>query len=551
MITNVFKFKLLSTLVQALIYHIAFGQQVGHYTPLEFRGIQPLWASVVVDSSIIGHKIENPRELYQGFDGYSHVYYHSTIAKTPIIKDGYYYRVVRTAYDADLAGGIVEKVDLSNGHVVWKNVFDLRTNDKREFVKKAEIYNDRLVLYNIEITDKDLDIPIPIVFFFQAKGLLKIREYDLDTGDLTRIIKADSSSQYNRILTSDIVDRIQINRIDESSIEILEHVMKDINGAMLLIDTISLNGQYLNNTDTIKSEHQIHDWGDSHWSSSLKMIRDKDGLLHWIDFFIPGTNNPDTHKLRIRTFSGNIELPEINLDTLNTDDHVDNWKLLDVNDHYFLLFSANFDRSSEYFIIDRSGKLINRFSYVDNNDGYYLPAIGANGSLIKLKNGKNQQGENFIRFFQTDNESFKAISTIYTSNPKHEVWPLNLYRLDNGDFLLNVMHSDEVGIDTEGRFTTTFIINPSQIGIITSIKETENIAKTIVYPNPAYNTIRIQDLCDFDEIRIFNSQGIESGRIKNPDEEIDISHLPTGMHYCTIFDKGILVAKAKFIKVVK
>jgi hypothetical protein len=192
-------FILLITLWVSIHQQMILAQEIWTYSPLEFGNLEPKWSSVLVDSSIMGHKITNPRDKHAGFDGYSHIY---TSNMTPLFKDGYQYRFNWTAYDTDLSGGIIEKVDLSDGKIIWKSVFDLRTNTKREFIKKAEIYNNNLVLYNIEITDKDLvDIAIPIVFAFEAKGLLKVREYDLLSGKLLKVYTSDSLAANNRILS--------------------------------------------------------------------------------------------------------------------------------------------------------------------------------------------------------------------------------------------------------------------------------------------------------------------------------------------------------------
>ena len=117
-------------------------QLAGNYIPLAFENLTPDWITVSMDSTIIDHVIPNPRASDIEFDGYSHVYTSAEIERHPIIKDGFYYKVSKTLYDVDVSGGLIEKIDVKSGKVVWQNSFDLRTEDKREFIERYEIYSE-------------------------------------------------------------------------------------------------------------------------------------------------------------------------------------------------------------------------------------------------------------------------------------------------------------------------------------------------------------------------------------------------------------------------
>ena len=157
-------------------------QLPGNYKPLEFDGLVPLWTHVTYDSTIVGHEMTNPRSVGIQFDGYSHVFPSMDIEVEPLIYEGFYYKVSRTIYDTDVSGGLIEKIDLSNGDIIWKQVFDLRTQDRREFIGRTLIKDSKLILIDLDIVTPDHpDVPVPIVAYagFDTYGILKIREYDL------------------------------------------------------------------------------------------------------------------------------------------------------------------------------------------------------------------------------------------------------------------------------------------------------------------------------------------------------------------------------------
>lgn len=525
---------------------IGYSQHIGNYKPIEIEGLQVKWASAIYDSTIVGYKISNPRDKTTGFDGYSHVYYHHTIVDQPIIKDGYYYRVVWTSFDTDISGGIIEKIDLETGKSMWKSVFDLRTHHKREFIKKAEIFENRLVLYNIEIIDKDPTIPIPIVFAFQAKGVLKIREYDLETGSLLNIISADTLKPNLRYLTSDLVNRIQLHRLGSTEIEVYEHVHNDNSGSYLILDTISINGTYVNRSDSIPSLFKDVDWSDCHWSSSKKMMRNTNGILYYIDSYIPGDFTPDKPRLVLRSFSEGEEKSIVELSHLNIDNYVDNWNLLAVRDNYFLLYAANYDNTGEYVIVDKSGTLINRYAFPGRNNDL-SPALGPNGTLLFSVGGKIN-GSNSIEFYQSENESFKLISSFIFANPKHTVVPSRLFNLDNGDYMLDLMHSEEDGVSMKGRFHSTMRFDPTQIGVITETKQVGLTQTTTLYPNPVNSFLKIKTGLEFDEAIVSNSQGQIIFILKDNVNEIDCSILAPGFYFLTLKSYGKPMVMQKFVK---
>jgi len=92
-----------------------------NYIPLEFENLDPVWAHVSSDSTIMGHMIPDSDV---GFDGYGHIRSSNDPYTERLLHDGHVYLVSRTLYDNDYAGGIVEKIDLSTGELIWKTIFE-------------------------------------------------------------------------------------------------------------------------------------------------------------------------------------------------------------------------------------------------------------------------------------------------------------------------------------------------------------------------------------------------------------------------------------------
>jgi len=297
-------------------------QLPGNYQPLEFDDLVPLWTHVTYDSTIVGHDILNPRSVGIEFDGYSHVFPSMDIEIEPLIYQGFYYKVSRTIYDTDVSGGLIEKIDLSNGEIIWKQVFDLRTQDRREFIGRTLIKDDKLILIDLDIITPDHpDVPVPIVAYagFDTYGILKIREYDLQTGELVCIDVADENDPNVMLIRSAEEYSTRIYMIDDSTFQVIDYKNEyqlDI-APYLLVDTINRQGQYLNSTDTIFSSYQFDaDWTDTRRNKSLNVIIDEytDEIV-WFDDYIEGNFNQGDSKGRILKIKNNelkkLEIPDV------------------------------------------------------------------------------------------------------------------------------------------------------------------------------------------------------------------------------------------------
>jgi len=89
---KLFKYmKILKTIVLLIVITIsapdAITQRAGIYKDIQFDSLYPLWSYTSYDPTIVGHEIENPRDLGAEFDGYGHVRMNDNIEQKPIIEN--------------------------------------------------------------------------------------------------------------------------------------------------------------------------------------------------------------------------------------------------------------------------------------------------------------------------------------------------------------------------------------------------------------------------------------------------------------------------------
>ena len=209
---------------------------------------------VCSDSSIAGYDdydfLTNVR-----FSGTNHMHHEDIEWRVPIIEDGYLYSITDTRWDDDTGGALIEKIDLETGTRVWKQAFDLRTNDYREIIMDSYIENAQLHLTTVEIytPDNHLVTGITEYSWWPVKAGLKFRSYDLEDGTLTSLIRTDTTQTDYVFLNVKAYKNNQLRRIgDNYAIYVIDHY-DDSDLPYISIDTVSRNGVRLNPTDTICS----------------------------------------------------------------------------------------------------------------------------------------------------------------------------------------------------------------------------------------------------------------------------------------------------------
>ena len=534
-----------------------YSQLPGNYIPLEFDGLDPLWSHVTYDSTIVGHNIPNPRSIGIEFDGYSHVFPSMNVEVEPLIHEGFYYKISRTIYDTDVSGGLIEKIDLSNGDVVWKQVFDLRTQNRREFIARSLIKDGRLKLIDLDIVTPDHpDVPLPLVAFtaYTTYGLLKIREYDLETGELLSLEVADENDPNVMLIRSAVDYSTRIYMVNDSTFQVIDYKNEfELEIApYLLIDTINRQGQYLNSTDTIFSSYRFDaDWTDTRRNKSLNvLVDDFSNEIVWFDDYIEGNFNQGDSKGRILKIKNN-EIIRLELPYVFSDGSPTGLGLIHISETHYLIAANNDAGTSNwiYYLIDKNdGHLIKKIDLSILNK-FFIPQLGSDNSLITSQLNQSVEGRP-IQFFEKNEDNINLISEFRVRDPNYLFNPIKTSMLPSGDYLISGVHTEAPinNLTYKGVFMTDFVVTKEQIGAeVVSVNNTlTSQGKFKIYPNPSSAMLNIQSFAGIDyKATIVNSLGQkvrEFEVIQLSTLNLDISNLINGNYYVYFIGAGDLVA---------
>jgi len=524
--------------------------QIGYfnYVPLEFIGAEPLWIHVTCDSTMIGAEtIENTAT----YDGHSHVHGSFETEDDYIIHEGYLYKVSSTVYQNDFSGAIIEKIDMKTGELIWKTIFDGRTSDYREHVERTIIEDNRLLLYNYMITQPDPEeFTVPIVFLGWAEGILKIREYDLETGALISETTPDINNPESKVIRDYNFDVAQLHVLSDENLLLYKRYF-DTTASFFVIDTLDHMGLVLNEPDTVWSELVIGDWGDSYWNRGYGIRRDSEGLTYWLDYYVPGNFTLDSAQANINIYKEKELIDILPLGFIEKS-NIRTWYLRDVTEDYIYLHVQYFDNGgSSHIFLDKGGQLIkeiynplqlDQFIKLDKDNNFVV-------SGIDYKVGDNYE----FSFFQSGESSLSKVSSMMLNMPDYGIEITQIQKLQDNDYLVaGVYYKLE---DFRSRGTARFIMKlPEELilGQTVSINNLNDIITDVtIYPNPASNilSIKFEELSHFD-VTIFDMQGKlyhkESFHAQAAD--IDVSYLQDGIYTVIINLDGQILNK-KFIKI--
>jgi len=519
-----------------------------NYVPLEFIGAEPLWIHVTCDSTMIGAEtIENTAT----YDGHSHVHGSFETEDDYIIHEGYLYKVSSTVYQNDFSGAIIEKIDIKTGELIWKTIFDGRTSDYREHVERTIIEDNRLLLYNYMITQPDPEeFTVPIVFLGWAEGILKIREYDLETGALIRETTPDINNPESKLIRDYNFDVAQLHVLSDENLLLYKRYF-DTTASFFVIDTLDHMGLVLNEPDTVWSELVIGDWGDSYWNRGYGIRRDSEGLTYWLDYYVPGNFTLDSAQANINIYKEKELIDILPLGFIEKS-NIRTWYLRDVTEDYIYLHVQYFDNGgSSHIFLDKGGQLIKEI-YNPLQMDQFIKLDKDNNFIVSGRDYK--VGDNYeFSFFQSDQSSLSKVSSMMLNIPDYGIEITQIQKLQDNDYLVaGVYYKLE---DFRSRGTARFIMKLSEemiLGQTVSINNLNGIITDVtIYPNPASNilSIKFEELSHFD-VTIFDMQGKlyhkESFHAQAAD--IDVSYLQDGIYTVIISLNGQILNK-KFIKI--
>ncbi|HRQ31245.1 MAG TPA: hypothetical protein PLU49_14280, partial [Saprospiraceae bacterium] len=336
------------------------------YQPLIFNNIEPVWQHAPIDSSLIG--INN-------FDGRNHF----TISKNPscyvLFEDNLYIAPSTATTEFGVDGGFIERINTITGEVDWINTFDLRSEERQEFIQDLYIDDQRRV--NV-VSFRRIVEPIPDPYFVWIENgdssIISIRKYDIETGELLEH-KTPDFTDYQSLRLRHQVNNARFFKGDKKgNFQYIEKEKKS--GFVLKQYYLDENGYQIGqmNQDSMVFSNP------NSWSSNSILpilVVNKDTIVA-LSFLIRQSST-ESGQSRLTIYDQNLKKRhEFFLDDLIED----NYKslLLNYADKDFIYLQVVYwlgpteEVYNEHIIMDYEGKIIKRFETIQ--DGlYYFPFI--------------------------------------------------------------------------------------------------------------------------------------------------------------------------------
>ena len=120
------------------------------YVPLELENLQPIWSYLVIDSTIIGY--DDTSAVHWNFyvDGMNHLSRESFT----LLNNDYLCSFTEIYFDLDLAGYLIDKINLESGEKIWQIVSDPRTSINDEKLLNAYIKSNKLIVEGVREQEK-------------------------------------------------------------------------------------------------------------------------------------------------------------------------------------------------------------------------------------------------------------------------------------------------------------------------------------------------------------------------------------------------------------
>jgi len=514
--------KTLKTIVLLIVITItapdAISQRAGIYKDLQFDSLYPIWSYTSYDPSIVGYKIDNPRDIGVEFDGYGHVFQNYNIEREPLIEGNDLYIISRTLYDGDLSGALIEKLDIVSGRLIWQSQFDLRTEDAREFIERTYMDADTLIIITYQIVTPDPIIALPVIAASgtSARGVLKIRKYNKYNGEIYSITEPNVDHPDVKLISPGPYDDIQCYPLENNKYELIQFFLRDTFGTRLYIDTLNQSGVKINPTDTIWSEIKDVNWGASYWSFNIKFFRTNSGEIYWLDFIVPDDENPTEPRATINITKNGKLINKISLDHMKPEE-VRHWYMRKIDEKLILIANNSFFGQCTYYFIDYEGIIKNQYTF-DGGCFTAYPTLPQSTDFVLPYYFRDDDNLKTLGFFDFRDNSVELISEFHFTDNDYLSAPRKLFQLDNGDYLYFASNREVFEGFVRGKFMTTYRLPRNFLSSGNELLDDNQIFK--IYPNPLFNT----DLLNlyFDEERsgsvlIYSSSGqlVHSSKIVN------------------------------------
>ena len=534
----------------------ATGQIECSYLPLEFQNMYPKWRHISVDSSIIGYSDPDSTIVYH-YNGHDHLSWDIG----SFVDGDYLYSISEIDISGDIAGAMVEKIDLLTGNLLWQISTDLRESRFREKVLSTTIKNNMFVIQGIR-EDVANEFSNDEQFFVGKKnGVIYKRSYDLDTGEL---IDYDTPNEEDSLAYKlSFTPWVYYNYFGDDGVDNFLDARNYVTGygSYLIRQKVNYQGKILTNRDTIvKSRFSDRSLFDAVDVSGPRFTKRENGNYLYIEQFSPRENSNYSFEAIITEYDDEFNVvQERDLKDFGLTEFSNIQIIKSLDNHILIRGCYNYDSSilvtciGFCLVLDNNFNLVTKFDLSDTNGTEYL--FNPN-KIIKSKNGKyvfpfiDFTSDNYstIKFLQSNDSGLVELIKEWSIDRDNWITSIDFMTiLDDGDLLIKFRHGCfEDGIRV-GEFREWQRIRNSDLSTI--FDKSSNVEINIT-PNPFNDHIQINKHDNsIMKVEIYDLHGKLA---KNIDyfstSYIDMSHVDKGFYLVIISDKFNNISTSKIVK---
>lgn len=508
------------------------------YQEVGFKNLTPVWIYSPIDSSLIGDGEFNGRNHFNN----------TTDDPLPfVIDNGYLYCAHHTSYATyRVEGALLQKIDINTGKVMWQNHYDLRNNDKQEWIEA--MYIDDEGILNV-VTDRR--IVLDNWSTYETRGdscLISIRKYKIENGELIEHIKTDTSDRKSLRIKNSRTNATILYPLKDGSFQYYEI---DYYVGSIVQYNIDQFGHLLKEpvADTFKFI------GPNRVTRAYKVSED---TLVSLNYSYDKNNKSIDTQTVIVIFDKNLnKTKQFQLDSMLTF----NFKRLYIrratHDYIFIsgdMFTTGFYDTIANIVVNYEGKIIKQFTSVYDGFNHYLSNIFSldNDSDFYLTTaGQRYYGLDFVK---TNDSWVVDLHKEYYAKDKHYLFePIQTVVLENKDLLVFGYNSND---DFFGYYVITWPtwmrISGEDLGFRTSTSEINAQTAIRLSPNPTSDYFSFtceesgtKNVEILDNIgRVVLKQKID----ECDDNHVSISTLKSGLYVVRLMsERGELLGSGKIV----
>lgn len=442
------------------------------YQEVGFKNLTPIWIYSPIDSSLIGDG---------KFDGRNHFNNNTDDPLPYVIEGNYLYCAHHTSYQTlRVEGALLQKIDINTGKVIWQNHYDLRNNDKQEWIE-AMFIDDEKVL-NV-VTDRR--IVLDDWSTYETKGdtcLISIRKYNIENGELIEHIKTDTSDSNSLRIKNSRTNTSILYPINDNMFQY--YLTNSYNGTIAQYN-IDQYGHILNEfpTDTFKFI------GSTRVTMTYKVSEDTLISLN----FSYNKNNPSLDSQTvIIVFDKNLKrIKQFQLDSMLKFNYRRLYIRKATHDYIFIsgeMFTTGFYDTIANIVVNYEGEILKQFTSVYDGLNHFLY------NIFKLDNdsdfylttaGERYYGLDFVK--TNDSWQVDLYREYYAKDKNYLFIPFHTEVLENKDLLIfgyNSAYYDFFGYHIL-TWPTWMRISGEDLGFRSSTSEINAHAVIRLSPNPA------------------------------------------------------------------